>query len=338
MIASLSLLLGEPRAAQSSVSAPSLAINRAAKPFQISAQFPARGSRPQQTAADESLNKKFVLIMKLSDEQINRLRTTGTLSTSVPPRFVNRVRAIRFKKASSFRSDSLRVVGAKTEKNDRLMSVEIDNSVLERLAYQPVDLQVFESGYDVVQLKFNPLGFVAGKLPEEFQPVVDQAQTPYMYARINSQRGIYGSLENFENLAIKTQFGKVSVPSAEIAGIRFNDGNSKSVFVVLKKGDGFSGEIDLETITIKSRWGKQILKLSELESLTLNREVVFLRDAVNPKRWQLRSSLPVAEVPIARQNQNSIGPVFSGPSYVDPFQLNQNPPVVYPQSPLGFPN
>ena len=345
-IAALALLLGAPKVARSSESLTHLATNQpVVKPLPISAfQSPEPGTIARQLPAEEDLGKKFVLIVKLSDQQINRLRLTGSLSTRIPPKFVNRVGAIRFKRTSSFRGDALKVSGAKTEKSNRSMSVEIDNSVLERLAYQPVDLRIYESGFDVVELKFNPLGIVAGELPEEFQPSVDQGQAPYMYARINSQRGIYGSLENFETLAIKTQFGKVSVPSAEIAGIRFNDGSANRAFVVLKKGDVFSGEIELDSIAVKSRWGDQTLKLTELESLTLNREVIFLRDAINPKRWQLRTSLPVtSRQGSAQQNQDSPRPVLPSSNQINPFQLNQNqlnqnPPVVSPYAPFGFPN
>jgi len=318
-------------------------------------QFSAVSFSPQELPEKEETNQRFVLILNLNDQQISKLRLTGSLSTQIPPKFVNRVGAIRFKRPFSFQSDPLKVSGGKTVKRNRTVSVELDNTVLERLAYQPVDFQIYESGYDRVELRFNPLGVVAGKLPEEFEPSDEPTQSPYMYAKINSQRGIYGRLKDFEKLTIKTQFGKVDIPSEEIAGIRFNDGKSNRVFIVLKKGDVFSGQINLKSITVESRWGDQTLKLSELESLTLNREIVFLRDAINPKRWRLQSSRPVSVlvpnastlvpnastlVPNANLNQNSSGQVLPGQNLINPFQLNQAPPVAYPQyqAPFGSSN
>ena len=300
-----------------------------------------RGSSTRVLSREADLINKYVLILNLSDQQINRLRVNGSLSTRVPAKIVNRVGAVRIKRTESFRSDPFKVTNAKTQRSNSTASVEIDNSVLERLAYQPVDIQIFESGFNVLRLKFNALGFVAGKLPKEFEPSADQS-APFVFARINSKRGVYGSLLNFETLSIKTQFGEVDVPFADIDGIRFNDGNVNRAFVVLKKGDVFSGEIDLDTITLKSRWGEQELKVSELESITSNREIIFLRDAINPERWQLRSSMPVAAPAVGiPQNQNPLGSIPSSPNYANPIQLNQTPPIAYPQSqtqfgPFGF--
>lgn len=289
---------------------------------------------------EENPNRKFVLILKLDDNQINRLRVNGSMTTQIPPRFVNRVGAIRFQRSVSFLSDPLKVVGAKTDKKNRSISVEVDNTILERLAYQPVDLAIYESGFQQVQLNFNPRGMVAGRLPAEFPPNIKPGSGPYMYVRINSQRGIYGSLRDFKTLSIKTQFGKVNVPTSEIAGIRFNDGNVNRAFVVLKKGDVFSGEIDFTSITVSSRWGNRKLKLHELESLTLARASVFLRDAVKPKRWRLESLLPdngSAHSPLSR---TSLGPTQPSPVSSNPYRLNFAAPVAHPQfqMPVGFPN
>ena len=316
MIAVLAWPLGTSKPAQSS-EAWSYSVR------QSSTRAPDRSAFERRVAAEKELNKKFVLILKLNDQQIERLRLNGSLSTKVPPRFVNRVKAVRIKRATSFRSKPLSVAGARTQRSNRSVSLEIDNSVLERLAYQPVDIRIYETGFDLLRLKFNPRGNIAGELPQEFEPLADQSKAPYMYARINDRRGIYGSLVNFEALSIKTQFGQVKIPGGDISGIRFNDGDPKRAFVVLKKGDFFSGEIDFDSVTLKSRWGNQTLKVSELESLTLNREHIFLRDAIEAKRWQLRSSIPLTGgVPSAPQSTISFDQ-----SVLD---FNQNPPSVGP--------
>jgi len=217
------------------------------------------------------------------------------LSTRIPPNLVNRVGKIRLKRSRSFLSRSLKVVGAQTEKKNGLVSVEIDNTILERLAYQPVEMSIYESGFNQVQLKFNPLGSVAGKLPAEAQSPADLQAGPYMFVRIDSKRGIYGLIKNFETLSIETQFGKVQIPTSELAGIRLNDGGVNKAFVVLKKGDFFTGKIDMETITVQSRWGDKEINLREVESFTLAPEYVFLR-------WQLQFLTPLES---ANANENS---------------------------------
>ena len=284
---------------------------------------------------EEKLNQKFVLVLKLNDNQINKLRVEGSLVTRIPPKLVNRVGKIRFQGPSSFLSKSLKVDGAKTLKKARLVSVEVDNSILERLPYQPVELSIYESGFDRVRLKFNPLGSVAGKLPTETKPSDGPLTGPHMFVRINSKQGLYGLLKDFETFPITTQFGKVKIPTSELAGIRLNDGDAKQAFVVLKKGDVFSGQIEMETITVQSRWGDKKIKLSDVESLTLAPEFVFLRDAINSKRWQLRSLLPVSP-PAARTS----GAIVPNPISTQPSQPALAPSVVFPQNqlPIGFPN
>jgi len=194
-------------------------------------------------------------------------------------------------------------------------------------------MAVFESGYNQIRLKFNSVGKIAGKLPDQEQPSADSKSGPLMYVRINEKRGIYGSLKDFETFSIKTQFGKVKIPTSEIAGIRFNDGSADTAFVVLKKGDVFSGQIDLETITVASRFGEQKLKLTRVESLSLGRQFVFLRDAINSKRWRLQSLLPAPSPtinPNFNRNPNGLSPIT-----VDPSQLNSAPSVLFPQQPIG---
>ena len=156
-----------------------------------------------------------------------------------------------------------------------------------------------------------------------------------MFVRINSKQGLYGLLKDFETFPITTQFGKVKIPTSELAGIRLNDGDAKQAFVVLKKGDVFSGQIEMETITVQSRWGDKKIKLSDVESLTLAPEFVFLRDAINSKRWQLRSLLPVSP-PAARTS----GAIVPNPISTQPSQPALAPSVVFPQNqlPIGFPN
>jgi len=158
------------------------------------------------------------------------------LITRIPPKLVNRVGKIRLKRSASFLSRSLKVVGARTVKKNGLVSVEVDNTILERLAYQPVEMSIYESGFNQVRLKFNPLGSVAGKLPTETKSPADPQAGPYMFVRINSKRGIYGLIKDFETLSIETQFGKVKIPTSELAGLRLNDGGADKAFVVLKIG------------------------------------------------------------------------------------------------------
>jgi len=71
-----------------------------------SSQSPTKRQPTKRQPLEDKLNRKFVLVLKLDDNQISKLRLEGSLITRIPPKFVNRVGKIRFQ-PTRFWSDLL---------------------------------------------------------------------------------------------------------------------------------------------------------------------------------------------------------------------------------------
>lgn len=248
-------------------------------------------SKPVASDESDKPNKKLRMNLKLDFQRINTIRSAGSISSVIPPKNRDRVGAIRLQQPTSFLSKPLVIVEAKANVSNGTLYVEVDNTILERLPYQPVELRIYDTGFNAITLKFNPKGMVAGKLPEEVIVQPGPKDSPILYVSINGNRGIYGVLEGFKELDVKAEFGKIKIPVDTIAGIRFNTGPDNQTYIVLKKGDSFSGKIELEKITISTRWGKRDLKVANLESVTTFQSNKFVQTKNNPDRWQLKSTL-----------------------------------------------
>ena len=236
--------------------------------------------------------EKFVLVIKLDDDRIQSLRVHGALKTKVPDAMVNRVAAIRFQKPSSFLDKTVRVE-ARTDKRSRTLATRIDNSILDRIAYQPVEMKIYDSGFSSVLVVLdqpleNSLETIQGQLATPPQGPND---SPSLFVRISDTRGIEGTLKDLKELNVTTNFGEIKIALSNLSGIRclpnLELADHTNVFVVSKTGDYFSGSIHQKLFVVQSRWGEKELKFSEIESLTLAPSARFVPDTAAEGQWKL---------------------------------------------------
>ena len=119
------------------------------------------------------------------------------------------------------------------------------------------------------------------------EQVDDSKYSNQMMVRFNSDQPILGRLKDLKEFSIRTDFGKVQIKMADVAGIKFNiDSEANKVFVILKSGDAITARTELEKITVNSPEGTREANLSELESLTSTINVRFEKN--KDDRWRLQ--------------------------------------------------
>ena len=236
--------------------------------------------------AQQDSPTKYVLIINLDSNKIETLRRTGVLTANIPPKMINKINAIRFKRKTSFLTKSLETKAPIDKVNSDLLAV-IDNTVIERLDYQPVEVKIFESGFNRLFIKFNPKGNVAGEIPKQIKVERRPEDSQFVYVRLDNQRGLYGTLKGLSKFPVKTGFGDVEIPSKQLKGIRLNTDDKGSAHVMLHSGDEFTATIADQKITINSWWGPQEVKLSEIESITTSKEQKFI--GAKDGKWKLQS-------------------------------------------------
>ena len=233
-----------------------------------------------QSAPTNAGKEQRVLInLELDAAKIDRFRQSGVLATVVEPELINRIDGVRIARPYFF-SDEDFVADEHVEKIGDAIIIHIDPVALDRLDFQPLLSKVYYSNYSVIILKLTDFG-------QQTSPA-DVDQAPKFFARIDDRRGLNGRLNSTSNWKLTTDFGSIDVDVEQIAGVKFNlnSSNDDQVLLVLQSGKQWIGDISFDQITLDCSWGQQSINLSELQSITVDRNQRFCQDP-DTRKWQL---------------------------------------------------
>jgi hypothetical protein len=261
--------------------------------------LPVAGNAQNESSEGTRTSENFVFVMQLNDDDIASLRKTGMLKGRVPEKMVNRISAIRLQRKNSFVSDSMKCEST-SERVGQTISVGVDESVIQRLEYQPVQIPVYNSAFTNVLLKHSYQQDLIEKTRAELPPP-EAGDSPQMLVSIDENRAVIGYLKGLSKFKITTEFGDVEVPAENVRGIKFNTGESQDkAFMVLSAGDAITGVFKNENVTVGSRWGEKDLKVKDLNWITHAINLKFVPDSKNEGRWLLE----VIDIP-----QTAIDPI-----------------------------
>jgi hypothetical protein len=259
-------------------------------------------------------NDRFMVVLTIGEQEAAALRRDGQLRATLPAKFQNRVDSVLLKHPTTFLSKKL-LIKDDIDKLGRTLLVNVDESIVDRLEYQPVQMKVYQSGFQSITLKYLRPGNRSrlASIRRRAKPMPNDS--PQVFVRLSPQNGTTGWVRNMKSLKFETQFGPTEIPLSRIAGIRFNADESDDVVVISATGDYLTGKIDLSEIELATRWGDEKIPVSKLESITYHRGSRFLEgDPKAGKKWVL--TRPVQPLPPSR------------------------PPVRFPGNPIdqGLPN
>ncbi len=104
---------------------------------------------------------------------------------------------------------------------------------------------------------------------------------------------ISGTLVEVDVLNIKTAFGEAAPPLAEIAGIRFPQGDDVSTTVAMLNGDSITGATDVKMVVVDTDWGQARINGSSIRSILLIPNLEWTAvTGISGKRWTLQESKP----------------------------------------------
>ncbi|MEZ6087960.1 MAG: hypothetical protein R3C05_08040 [Pirellulaceae bacterium] len=105
---------------------------------------------------------------------------------------------------------------------------------------------------------------------------------------LNNQSVIRGTLTDTTEMPMKTVFGELTLPLAEVAGIRFASQGDTSTTVVMLNGDSVTGATELQRLTVETEWGAAQINGSGIASILLVPNLQWSSVAgLNGKRWYL---------------------------------------------------
>ena len=223
------------------------------------------------------------LAIRLSENEIDGLRKDGMLKAKVPSNMVNRVAAVKFRSSQTMLPEA-RQLKTNVEKVGENLLVDIDESVIDRLELQPIEIPVQPSGFTNLVIRYKP--------NVELIPTPEDAQTEaetdsgFIVIRFKNKKSTIAQVRSFQELKIDSDLGKISLPVEKLLGVKFQSETENGVFVILENGDSISGKVDLASITLKTRWGDQAVKLKDLDYITNAVNVRMVPDQRKGK-WKL---------------------------------------------------
>lgn len=244
------------------------------------------GGRGQATPVKKQ--ERLTMTVELDSKEIAALRVKGLLRTNVPAAYRNRLDAIEIKRSTSFKAEHFVLHDAVDKVQDSL-TLTISEASLDRLEYQPIKAKIYYSQASSVVLvldrqKGKRSGGVAEKLS---RPTANDS--PKLFVRIDDRRGLSGWMSGLAKIDMTAGFGSLSVNTNKIAGIRFNADAAGNAVVQLKSGQSLVGRPSFDSILMKCSWGIQKLAVSEIESVTVNREARFVKVTGSQGQWRFDS-------------------------------------------------
>lgn len=256
-------------------------------------------------AADATDTGRVSAVVELTDGELQSLLQTGVFKMAIPKSYKNKVNSLILKRPERFK-DEVAVLFNDVDKRANTIAISVDDSTIEQIAYQPVELKIYESGYTNIMVRYRPGNGIQAEEPSKY----DSVELKIM---LLNGKTLTGRLSDMTQFPLKSSLGKVKVQLNEVSQITVKDDGELKVMMF--NGDTLTGETNFSSILVNSRWGQEKIKLKDIASIAapLSSELSAL-EAMLPTHRGMDNS-------IAATNQQS---------------LNQ-PYVAYPQHqfPMG---
>lgn len=206
----------------------------------------------------------FSAIVTLDDESLDKLVGDGRIEVPVPPQLANSLNSVIIKRPLHFKDE--KAYGfADAQLTAKRLFINVDDAILERIDYQPVELRTYEAGVSSIVLNF------VGLLPDHGADDSGDAETdsPMLTVKLKSGKGLTGRIRGMKTLMLNSVFGEISIDYAKTRSIITNDAGGLKVEML--NGDLVTGKISVDQIEVVNRWGLETIPISDVDSLAIKR-------------------------------------------------------------------
>lgn len=159
--------------------------------------------------------------------------------------------------------------------------IVLDEQLIAKIKGQPVRIETTENGFSRVLLKYDSPAVI-----ESAMVITDNT----VFIRLSDVKSIAGDLDSLESITLKCNFGEVTLPMDQIAGIKMHTDENNSAVVILNDGDSITGVPELPTLTLMTDWGKAEVLPEAIQSITTTANSKFARSNTDfGTRWILKT-------------------------------------------------
>ena len=111
-----------------------------------------------------------------------------------------------------------------------------------------------------------------------------------IFVKVTRNREITGAAIDLNDVKFRAEFGEVTIPMGKIAGIKLHVNAEDDAVIALKNGDLVTGKISLDTVSLKTAWGKAHIKLDQIETIMSDSGSRFFAETNSGKKgWRFSS-------------------------------------------------
>ncbi|QEG21118.1 hypothetical protein [Mariniblastus fucicola] len=202
----------------------------------------------------------FSAVMTLDDASLKTLLRDGRVEIEVPTPLINSVESVIIKRPFYFKDKHASDFADAKLAGHRLV-LNVDDSVVERIDYQPVELKVYETGFTSVVL--NYVGKTSSLTDRKIGDA--DADSPLLTVKLKSGKGITGRIKGMKSLKMDSTLGRITVSFARTSKIFVRDNGELNI--EMANGDLISGTIDGGQIELINRWGSETIDMSDVAAL-----------------------------------------------------------------------
>lgn len=207
--------------------------------------------------------ERFRLNIDLCDRDLDQLQRDGRLRLRIPEFYKNRVAAILLRHVDTYLKEKVRVSGEPLVV-DHASQVRMDELMLERLRFQPIEYRVFEKNFTEVEICY-----VDEPQTRIYVADDDSNLTPEAYQiQISNRLNLHAKISKLDQLKLTTAYGTYDVKWVDIEQVQFGEFGTASAKLFFKDGSAVSGHLEIETLDIKTRWGKITIPANDLSLIS----------------------------------------------------------------------
>lgn len=211
-----------------------------------------------------------------------RFKQGEPINIRVPPQS-KIIGSVMIQKPQSFKPVPLSL-RPNTTMNGRQMIVELLPQMLDRLDYQPLKLELFQSNVDSIQLVPSRRKMPGGSI----EPVRTAVAQPNFYLRLKPRNGVAVSLTGVRSFRLSNDIIDLEFPFDDIEAIFFDTKEEGVANIVLRNGDSISGQHHWsEEVDFETPWGNETINLDRLVSVTRHPSINLVPSGVDNPKWIL---------------------------------------------------
>ena len=115
--------------------------------------------------------------------------------------------------------------------------------------------------------------------------------------QITGNIALNGTMNNVNDLNLRTKFGQATIPLSEIDGLKLHADENDSCVVAFKNGDIITGQLELAKISVNTHWGDANIRVENIETILTNVKGSFFKDGAQGKTYWRFSETRTIEDP-----------------------------------------